>query len=101
MIHPTLLKYAELYTPHDDKEEQLATALYAKEVLLSSFENQVEIDLVNWFSMARVIGDPNIHEHDFGAVYEEGWEGKDYLYETLLQLTIDPDFESKKLEDYL
>lgn len=101
MIHPTLLKYAELYCPNGDKKELLNVAREARSFILNSFEDQVEIDCINWLSMVQVIGDPNINEHNFGCVYEDGWDGEYYLFETLRQLTIDPDFSGKKLEDYL
>lgn len=101
MIHPTLLKYAKLYSPEEGPEKNLLRAKGARDTLLLSFEEEYEIDMVNWHSMAAAINHPDISEDDFLSVMECGWDENSFLWEVVHQLVAEPDFLDKELEDYL
>lgn len=101
MIHPTLIKYAKLYVPDEGTEKNLLRAKRARYSLLASFESHEEIDMVNWYNMAKAIDHPDISEEDFNYVMDNGWDEDSLLWEIVHQLVVEPDFLDKKLEDYL
>lgn len=101
IIHPTLMKYAELVDPYTSLERRKEIAENAFYNLKASFEDPGAIDYVTWTIMASAIDHPDISEYDFSSVYEEGWDECSLLYEIVQEMLHPVDFSNKALEDYL
>ena len=101
MIHPTLMRYAELAYPAGGFEQHKTIAESALADILQSFEESHVIDYITWTTMAKAIDHPDIMEKDFMEVYEYGWDEDSLLYEIVQGILKPVDFSGKILEDYL
>lgn len=101
MIHPILMRYAELAYPAGGFEQHKTIAESALADILQSFEESHVIDYITWATMVKALDHPGIGEEDFMDVYEHGWNEYSLLYKIVQEMLKPVDFSDKILEDYL